>query len=135
MIRLMEKRDEPEVIKMMYDLWPDDFDGKLIENETVFVYEHQGKLNAFITIGIRPYVDGADSSPCPHIEGWYVAPDSRRQGVGAELIKAAENWATSQGFTELTSDVLLENTVSLQAHEALGFKPTEKIQYFKKELK
>jgi aminoglycoside 6'-N-acetyltransferase I len=134
MIRLMKKADLPQVKDMMYSLWPKEFDGKMEKNETIFVSEEKGKLNGFIALSVRPWVEGANISPCPHIEGWYVAPQFRKKGVGKKLVKHAETWAKKQGFLELTSDVEMENKISLLAHKALGFTPTYKIQYFSKKL-
>ena len=119
---------------MMYGLWPDEFDGKLDEGETIFVSESDGKLIGFIALSIRNWVEGASIAPSPHVEGWYVDPEFRGKGIGTELMKAGEKWAADQGFKELTSDVEMENSLSLKVHEALGFEPTSKIQYFRKNL-
>jgi aminoglycoside 6'-N-acetyltransferase I len=67
--------------------------------------------------------EGCESRPCPYIEGWWVAPDLRRTGVGRALIAAVESWCTAHGYTELASNVELDNDISLQAHAALGFEP------------
>jgi aminoglycoside 6'-N-acetyltransferase I len=64
-----------------------------------------------------------------------VAPKSRRRGVGAALIKAAEDWAMAQGYSEMASDAWLGNTISEQAHKALGFAEVERAIRFRKELK
>jgi aminoglycoside 6'-N-acetyltransferase I len=55
-------------------------------------------------------------------------------GLGRSLIAAIEEWARVRGFTELSSDTLLSNTLSRTVHPRLGFEPTEQIQYFRKEL-
>jgi aminoglycoside 6'-N-acetyltransferase I len=100
----------------------------LAENET-------GALVGMLELSLRPYVDGCEFSPVPFVEGWYVAPGSRRQGIGAALVKTAEDWALAQGYTEMASDALLENTVSERAHKALGFDEVERAIRFRKELK
>jgi aminoglycoside 6'-N-acetyltransferase I len=46
-----------------------------------------------------------------------------------------ENWAREGGFTELGSDCGLENLPSQDFHRALGFEETERVVYFRKELK
>lgn len=130
----MQQSDLSDVLKMMSDLWPEDFDGELSENETVFVSEMGGKITGFVAFAVRPWVEGADIAPCPHIEGWYVSPEYRRQGIGGELVRAVEVWAKQKGFSELTSDVEMKNTISLDAHKALEFEPTSQVQYFKKKL-
>jgi aminoglycoside 6'-N-acetyltransferase I len=63
-----------------------------------------------------------------------VDADLRGTGVGRALMVAAEEWARAQGFTELASDALLDNSVSHAAHEALGFEVVEKIVVFRKSL-
>jgi aminoglycoside 6'-N-acetyltransferase I len=95
----------------------------------------QGTLVGVLELSLRPYADGCESSPVPFIEGWYVAPKSRRQGVGAALVKAAEDWSLEQGYNEMASDALLENTISERAHKALGFDEVERAIRFRKELK
>jgi aminoglycoside 6'-N-acetyltransferase I len=134
MIRDYHPSDNERLQIMLHALWSD-YDGQEdLANEQVFVWDQDGVVMGFILIGIRPWVDGAESSPCPHIEGWYVEPELRRQGVGRALVRAAEDWCKAAGYTELTSDVLVDNDISLQAHVALGFTPTERVQYFKKIL-
>lgn len=101
----------------------------------VFLAENDsGTLVGMLELSLRPYADGCDSSPVPYVEGWYVAPKSRRQGVGAALVKAAEDWAIAQGHTEMASDALLENTISEHAHKALGFAEIERAIRFRKDL-
>jgi GNAT superfamily N-acetyltransferase len=69
-----------------------------------------------------------------YVEGWYVADGWRRQGVGRALMQAAEQWARDAGFAGLGSDARVENEVSLLAHERLGFAPTERLQFFRRQL-
>lgn len=38
----------------------------------------------------------------PHVEQVSVHPDHQGRGVGAALMRAAERWARSQGYTRLT---------------------------------
>jgi hypothetical protein len=69
-----------------------------------------------------------------YVEGWYVDPDVRRQGIGRRLVEAAERWAAAQGCREMASDAHLGNTVSHAAHEALGFEESERLVHFRKRL-
>src|SRR5688572_5222458 len=46
----------------------------------------------FIELGLRSVVDGCDSSPVAYIEGWYVTPTARGQGIGRKLVEAGEVW-------------------------------------------
>lgn len=46
----------------------------------------------------------------------------------------AERWAREHSLTEFASDALLDNTVSHEAHRALGFEEAERIVTFRKAL-
>ena len=70
----------------------------------------------------------------PYVEGWYVAEALRWRGIGRALLHAAEAWAIDGGFDEIGSDVRVDNVVSLRAHRAFGFEPTEQLQFFRKPL-
>ena len=133
-VREMKAGEETAVREMMKALWPKagEYD---FSDERVFVWARsEGGLGGFVSVSIRPWAEGCDSEPCPYIEGWWVAPDLRRKGVGRLLFTAVEDWARGQGFVELGSDTEIENTASVTAHQALGFEPTERLQYFRKRL-
>lgn len=93
-----------------------------------------GQLAGFIEIGLRPYAEGCETTPVPFIEGWYVDADLRRSGVGTSLVRAAEEWARSRGYSEIASDVELANTVSQAAHEALGYEETSRLVCYRRNL-
>jgi len=133
-VRMMRPEDLPDVTAMMYALCLDEptYD---FSDEQVFVWERDGGgLGGFISLSLRSWAEGCDSTPVPYIEGWWVAADLRRTGVGGALIDAAEHWCREHGYVELGSDVELENEASLRAHAALGFEPTLRLQYFRKRL-
>jgi aminoglycoside 6'-N-acetyltransferase I len=58
----------------------------------------------------------------------------RRQGIGRKLVQTAEQWATSCGCKEMASDAELWNTISHEAHKALGFEESERLIHFRKQL-
>ena len=60
--------------------------------------------------------------------------DLRGQGVGKALVEAAEEWARSQGLSEMGSDTWLENEVSIRAHLKLGYEEAERLVHFVKKL-
>jgi aminoglycoside 6'-N-acetyltransferase I len=88
----------------------------------------------FVELFIRPYAEDCETDRVAYLEGWYVEPDVRRQGVGRALIAASEQWGREQGCTEFGSDALIDNDVSAAAHQALGFLETVQIRCFKKNL-
>jgi aminoglycoside 6'-N-acetyltransferase I len=50
------------------------------------------------------------------------------------LVQAAEEWARSQGLTEMASDTWLENEVSIRAHLKMGYQEAERLVHFMKKL-
>jgi aminoglycoside 6'-N-acetyltransferase I len=88
----------------------------------------------FLEASLRAYADGCDSSPVGYIEGWYVLPEHRRRNVGRSLVQAAEDWARTRGCSEMASDVLLQNTISQQAHIRLGYEEVDRVVQYRKGL-
>ena len=93
-----------------------------------------GLLCGFAEVGTRPYADGCSSSPVAFLEGWYVDPDMRSQGVGRSLVEAVEAWGRDRGLSELASDALLENEIAHRAHEGVGFAEVERAIRYRKVL-
>jgi aminoglycoside 6'-N-acetyltransferase I len=91
-------------------------------------------LLGFAEVSRRPYAEGCETSPVGFLEGWYVVPECRRQGIGRALVAAAEAWARALGCREFASDALVENTLSAAAHRALGFEEVVVIRCFRKGL-
>lgn len=133
-IRQMNPDDETAVLPLVLDLWPDAAPYVFADDLQLVAETAEGAAVGFAFVTVRPFSNACVDTPCPHLEGWYVAPGCRGQGVGRALVAACEAWAREQGFSELGSDVLLENTVSLAAHARLGFSPVERVQYFRKAL-
>jgi len=94
-----------------------------------------GALVGFSEGALRTdYVNGCETSPMAFLEGLYVAPGYRRQGLARALVEAVEAWGRNRGCAELGSDVLLDNIDSQRMHGAVGFEETERVVYFKKRL-
>lgn len=102
--------------------------------EVLIAFDEQGTAIGLIELSIRAYAEGCDTDRVAFVEGWYVDPDARGEGVGAALIGAAEDWARSQGCTELASDTEVENVSSAAAHRAVGFVETAVVRCFRKSL-
>jgi aminoglycoside 6'-N-acetyltransferase I len=150
-VRPAEFRDAGEWASLRASLWPDaDASELAAETRAFFAGNGPPSLDAgfvaeardaqhdsmigFIEVSIRPFSDGCDSMPVPHVEGWYVEPAARGRGVGRCLIENAEAWSRARGFGELASDTEIENHASLLAHEACGFEQTERLVKFRKRL-
>jgi aminoglycoside 6'-N-acetyltransferase I len=101
-----------------------------------FVAEtEEGRLIGFLEVGLRSHADCCDvAQPVGYIEGWYVVEAWRRQGVGRQLLAAAEEWARGQGCREMASDSLLENALSERAHRALGYEVVGRSVLYRKGL-
>jgi aminoglycoside 6'-N-acetyltransferase I len=88
----------------------------------------------FAELAIRKYANGCETRPVPFVEGIWVKPQFRRQGVGARLIGHVEAFVMARGFREIGSDTLIDNRTSQAAHLAWGFFETERVVYFRKVL-
>lgn len=103
---------------------------------TIFVAEgSDGILVGFLQVDLRSHADGCNpSQPVGYIEGWYVAEDHRRRGVGRELLAKAEDWARSYRCVEMASDAIIDNELSQRAHEALGYEVVNRCVHYRKRL-
>jgi aminoglycoside 6'-N-acetyltransferase I len=149
-VRLGVPADLDAVARQFHALWPD---GPLAEHRTeaeailsgkpmstmplvIFVAEVKGQVVGFVEVGLRSHADGCDPlRPVGFVEGWYVEPDHRRRGIGSALLGAAEDWARSQGCTEMASDTWIDNEPSQRAHEALGFEVVDRCVHYRNALR
>jgi aminoglycoside 6'-N-acetyltransferase I len=127
-------------------LWPEDGDSHSVEidqffagtirmlDEVLLAVTDAGEAIGFAELSIRPYAEDCVSDRVAYLEGGYVEPGSRRQGVGRALVAAAEQWAIEQKCTEFGSDALLDNLTSAAAHRALGFEETVQLRCFRKAI-
>lgn len=101
----------------------------------VLVAEHStAGVVGFVEASLRPFADGCRSSPVGYVEGWYVSPGHRRQGIGGALIRAAERWARANGCSEMASDAHVDNAVSQASHAALGYEEVRRLVHFHRAL-
>lgn len=132
-------------LQLRMALWPADRNEHLSEMTALcaqpgryaqfIAYAEDGAPQGLVEVALRSdYVNGTDSSPVGFLEGLYVDPAFRQQGIAALLVKTAEQWAKEQGCIEMASDALLDNSVSRAMHRALGFEETERVVYFRKPL-
>jgi aminoglycoside 6'-N-acetyltransferase I len=144
MIRTYHEGDRPEWLRMRRLLWDDCPDEQQIQEmdeilksqieKVFFAVRPESGLCGFLEAALRSRANGCDSTPVGYIEGWYVDPDVRLKGIGRMLVQAAEVWARSNGCRQMASDAELWNSVSHQAHGALGYHETARLVLFKKDL-
>ncbi|WP_245606073.1 GNAT family N-acetyltransferase [Thermus amyloliquefaciens] len=84
--------------------------------QAAFVAEVEGRLVGFVEVSLRPYAEGCATRPVGYLEGWYVAPEWRWQGIGRALVEAAEAWARARGCQEMASDAELGNLLGQEVH-------------------
>jgi len=142
-IRRIQPADLDEWLRLRLALWPHHNPQELLsemheiladqEGQPVFVAERPaGGLGGFLEASSHINTYGCETSPVGYIEGWYVDPDLRLQGVGEQLVDAAEQWAISQGYLEMASDCEIGNQVSFRAHLSLGYEEKERLIHFGK---
>jgi ribosomal protein S18 acetylase RimI-like enzyme len=51
----------------------------------------------------------------------YVLPEHRRQGIGAALVRCAEDWAKARGDRQIGLQVFETNQSALNLYRALGY--------------
>ncbi len=144
-VRGVRRADRDEWLRMRARLWPEhpenhprEIDAFLLgggEGEAVLVVERpHGGLAGFVELSSRAYAEGCRSSPVAYLEGWWVDPDARAEGLGRALVAAAEEWARARGLSELASDADLANLDGQRAHAALGFGEVGRQVCFRKAL-
>jgi aminoglycoside 6'-N-acetyltransferase I len=102
----------------------------------IFVAEARDEaIVGFLEVDLRSHADGCNPAhPVGYLEGWYVTENHRHQGVGRQLLAAAEEWARSHGCLEMASDTWIDNEVSQVVHEALGYEVVDRCVHYRKML-
>lgn len=107
---------------------------ELSDQRAFFVaYDSKANLAGVAECALRTdYVNGCNTSPVVFLEGIFVKPESRRQGVARKLCDACAEWGHVLGAQEFASDVDIENEESIQLHRSLGFEEVERVVCFKR---
>jgi aminoglycoside 6'-N-acetyltransferase I len=147
-IRQVREADFTGLAAMRAALWPEEGpeaherDLRLVLESSsaanpyiVLVAEVDGHLVGFADVSLRSRADGCDPRrPAGYLEGWFVAEERRREGIGSALVRTAEEWAREMGCTEMASDTWIDNVDSQRAHEALGFEVVSRVVTFRRSL-
>jgi aminoglycoside 6'-N-acetyltransferase I len=144
-IRHVREDDLNEWLRLRKILW-DETEVSDHRHEMTGILEHpdsqlvlvadagNGHLGGFLEASIRPFVEDCDTDHVGYLEGWFVESEYRRHGVGRLLVETAENWARSQGCTEMASDTEVGNKLSLDVHQSLGYEISSKLIHLRKDL-
>jgi len=146
-VRRADRGDRDAWLELRAALWPE---GSLDEHageidayftararapfEVLLAFDASQRAVGLAELSIRWCAEGCSTDHVAYLEGWYVAPEARRQGVGRVLVAAAEEWARAQGCSEFASDADPDNAPSAAAHQALGFEEVGLVRCFRKAL-
>lgn len=143
-IRLGTTEDIEQWLILRKVFWPNCSDSQhrlemgqvVLSSGGVFVAEDpKGRLIGFAEFSIRnDYVPGADISPVPYLEGWFVDEEYRAKGVGRKLLAAVEDWSRQNGYTQIASDALIDNATGVEIHRKLGFTEVVRTAHFIKRI-
>jgi aminoglycoside 6'-N-acetyltransferase I len=133
-----------DLLRLRRLLWPDDaYAGKPPTwlnsddgNGLAFIArDRTGEAIGFAEATLRhDPVNGCDTSPVLFLEGIYVLPAHRRNGVAKAMCEAVEAWGRALGCSEFASDALLHNVAGHAFHAAAGFEERERVVAFRKLL-
>lgn len=139
-VRALTPADHAGWIAMRQELWPEQGRDDLADLArmhvpcTVQVAERDGELVGFAEATIRSVVDGLYFAPAAFLEGIWVAPRARRQGVATALLAGVDGWARTQGVTGMGSDALADNSDSIAWHRKVGFEIEAEVVKFIRSL-
>jgi aminoglycoside 6'-N-acetyltransferase I len=143
-IRKGRASDRDGLVLMRKALWPECPENRqelemaqiLSDKGIVLLAESSSSgLVGFAEISLRTdHVEGTTSSPVPYLEGWYVEPSYRSQGIGKALLRSVEDFAVQAGYAELASDAELKNHDSIKIHQHFGFREVGRTVHFIKSL-
>lgn len=144
MIRKMQKTDRMLWAAMRLQLWDkhardahlSDIDNILSNKQNAgyiaLLANHQAV--GFAEISLRQYANGCSKQPVPFLEGIWVKPAYRQQGIAQALISQITTDLIAKGFDELCSDAEIDNTRSYKPHQNWGFDEIERVICFRKKL-
>lgn len=105
------------------------------DHDACFLLKNRENGVGFIHVSVRfDYVEGAENRPTAYLEGIFIKPEYRNKGLGKRLIQAGENWAKTKGIKQMASDTPISNAHSINFHSKAGFRETERIVCFIKDL-
>lgn len=145
-IKPLGSTDDPDWLALRSRLWP----GSVAPDDRQAMATNLARGQFLVRLAYAPtgaavglveaskrvdYVNGTSTSPVVFVEGLYVEPAARHEGVARALVAEVEKWAREQRCSELASDTALWNAAAQAVHHALGFEETERVVYFRRTVK
>lgn len=120
-IRLRALQDSPGAFETtLQDAvgWPTEMWDRQLEQLATFVATASGA-----DIGLVRGSAHNDLADAAYLTSLWVAPESRRQGIGSALVDAVADWARSQGYGLLFLDVVETELPAIALYARQGFAP------------
>lgn len=143
MIVEVSQRNFEKWVELGCKLWPDSTELrekilKIINSsqDKAFLYMNEDEYIGFINVSLRnDYVEGSDVRPVGYVEGIYIEPQYRRQGIAKKLLNIGEEWAVKNNCRQMASDTQWDNITSQEFHTKVGFHEAGRIVCFIKNIK
>ena len=140
-----KNEDFEALLKMSQKLWTDFEESalksllkeniQLEKNKILMAKTVEGESIGFSFFSIRTdYVEGATQSPTGYLEGIFIEPDYRKNGIAKEFLRLGESWCKEKGCVQMGSDTWLTHKESRAFHKKLGFWEEEEVVHFLKNI-
>ena len=103
--------------------------------QRIFLAFDGQKAIGFVHCSLRfDYVDGTHGGTIGYLEGIYILPEYRKNGIARELVNMGKIWAKENKAEEFASDCELPNTESERFHKKIGFEEANRLICFIQKL-
>lgn len=143
-IEEISKDNISDLTQLVLFLWPEceykeEFQNSLkilnSPTSTAFIANNHGIYLGFIQVALRTdHVEGTTTSPVLYVEGIYVEPGHRKEGLAKTLVKRAEQWGIGHGCKEMASDSDIANKGSIEWHKKAGFEEVSRLVSFRRDI-
>ena len=96
-----------------------------------FIENEDKQKIGLVEVSARNIVDACLTSPVAYLEGLYLVPEYRNQGIGKQVVNMIIKWCSENGFSELATDTELTNEAAQRFYKSLGFEETDRVVEYK----
>jgi GNAT superfamily N-acetyltransferase len=99
------------------------------EGSTILVADISGQIIGLAEIYLHhpdPNNQAVVPTPYDHLQSLVVTQSFRRLGIGAQLLQAAQTWATEKGAVEMRLDIWEFSSGPLGFYEKMGYHTTRR---------